>query len=229
MLARIVQRRPRSQRGQAITEFALAAPLLFLLLLGAFDASNLASNKVTSISAVRHGARLGAQLGGTGNPPGAGSATCKGTLVSGTSEQNLDNQVLNDVLAGAFERKDVSGATAKHLTGLFYADVTEIDIYRPQGNPDGSFNQADHANRYTITTQTVANVVQPAGPFVKQASGGAKPGYPLSERCQGLLGSEAEFGVSVTWTYHAPNKLYGNLTFIDYAVEKMSLCANNCL
>jgi Flp pilus assembly protein TadG len=48
---------------------AVAIPVLFFLLMGGFDASLMIVNKMTAGYAVRHGARLAAELGGTQTKP----------------------------------------------------------------------------------------------------------------------------------------------------------------
>ena len=48
-----------SQGGQSLTEFALALPMLILILLGALDLSRLFEAKVTVANAAREGARYG--------------------------------------------------------------------------------------------------------------------------------------------------------------------------
>src|SRR5438270_13517978 len=97
--------------GQSLVELALVVPLLALLLMGGFDASILVSDKVTSGSAVRQGARLAAELGGLQTNPGARTA-------------DIDMQVVRNVMAMA--------------GGMTSGTIQEIDIYAP-GRPDGSY------------------------------------------------------------------------------------------
>jgi Flp pilus assembly protein TadG len=49
----------RTQTGQSLTEFALALPLLIIILLGALDLSRLFEAKITLANAAREGARYG--------------------------------------------------------------------------------------------------------------------------------------------------------------------------
>lgn len=56
-------RRWRGERGQALIEFALAAPVLILLLLGLFEFGRGLNSYLTVITAARDAARLGAQIG----------------------------------------------------------------------------------------------------------------------------------------------------------------------
>lgn len=99
------------RRGQSLAEVAVAVPVLVLLLMGGFDASMMVSDKVTSGSAVRQGARLAAELGGTQTNPGA--------LTS-----QIDAQIVKSVLVIA--------------QGMTSATIQEIDIYQP-GNANGIY------------------------------------------------------------------------------------------
>ena len=53
----------RSERGQALVEFALCAPVLVILLLGLFEFGRGLNSYLTVITAARDAARLGAQIG----------------------------------------------------------------------------------------------------------------------------------------------------------------------
>lgn len=224
-------------------------PVLVLLLLGTFDGSIMGTNQLQAYGAVRHGARLAAQLGGYGTP-GVINPKCYGTIAAASpgppavppADSTVDNQIIQDVLSVAFERIDTFNGN-KHITGLNYSDVTQIVIYRrlPPGssggpspvpaptNTDGVFvNGTDHANIYNITSGLSGGITT----AVVTKAAYAKP-YPLSERCQGPLGSEVEVGVQMTYTYHPQNhitdRLAPNITFVDYAVERLALCDSNCL
>src|SRR3989442_9611267 len=65
----------RRRTGQSLAELAVAIPVIFFLLMGGFDASMMISDKVTSGSAVRQGARLAAELGGSQTNPNATTAS----------------------------------------------------------------------------------------------------------------------------------------------------------
>lgn len=66
----------RSERGQALIEFALCAPVLVILLLGLFEFGRGLNSYLTVITAARDAARLGAQIG-------AGDTARLKTLVDG--------------------------------------------------------------------------------------------------------------------------------------------------
>jgi hypothetical protein len=199
--------RPNTKRGQSIVEVALLVPLLALLIVGAYDVSAFVSNKVEVVSAARHGVRIASVLGGIpNNPAPPATHTCDGTLVNTTSIQVIDSQIVQAVVA----------ATSQ----MSYSTINEIDVYRP-ASATGVYTVGDHINKYT-----------PNGVLIGTA------GFPLTERCQGPLGSspkDVSVGVRIDWTYVAPNGLgfgKGPVTFahvIDYSVEKMQQCTDNCL
>jgi Flp pilus assembly protein TadG len=112
----------RSRRGQSLAEMAVVIPVLFLLLMGGFDATVLISDRVTAGFSVRQGARLAAEIGGAQTNPGA------------TSSQ-IDMQIVRNTLAAA--------------RGLTSATVTEIDIYAPS-QADGTYRSGDPVDQYFI-------------------------------------------------------------------------------
>ena len=114
----------RRRGGQSLAELAVAIPVIFFLLMGGFDASMMISDKVTSGSAVRQGARLAAELGGSQTNP-------NGTTAS------VDQQIVRNVLAVA--------------RGMTAATITEIDIYSPQ-SANGIFDPGDDSvDQYFIS------------------------------------------------------------------------------
>lgn len=199
--------RENANRGQSIIEVALLVPLLILLIVGAYDVSAFASNKVEVVSAARHGVRIASVLGGIpANPSPPATHTCDGTLVNTTTVQVIDSQVVQAVVAATSQTS--------------YTTINEIDVYRPS-SATGVYASGDHINRY-----------RPNGTPIGSA------GFPLTERCQGPLGAnptDVSIGVQIDWTFVAPNGLgfgRGPVTFahvIDYSVEKMQQCTDNCL
>jgi hypothetical protein len=204
----------RDQRGQAIAETAILVPFLLLLLLGAFDVSIFASNKVQAISATRHGVRIASQLGGVpNNPPPPNPHTCDGTIAAPGNLTAVDKQIVAAVVASA--------------SNMSFSTIEHIDVYRP-ARVDGQYQVGDHANQYNPD----GTVFLPTPPVA------IPPLFPLTERCQGPLGSspaDVSIGVSITWTYVPPNRLgFGSgppisFTLTDYSIEKMQQCVDNCL
>ncbi len=114
----------RSQkRGQSLAEMAVVIPVLMFLLMGGFDATVMISDKITAGYAVRQGARLAAEIGGSQTNPNATTAT-------------VDQQIIRNVLAVA--------------KGLTSAQPTEIDIYAPS-RADGSYTPGDPIDQYFIS------------------------------------------------------------------------------
>jgi Flp pilus assembly protein TadG len=105
-------RRRRRQRGQALVELAISVPVLLWLLLGAFDASVMVSDKVIAGYATRQGARLAAEIGGLETNPGL-------------TTMQIDNNIVQNVLAVA--------------DAMNYSTLQEIDIYAPRA-ASGVFN-----------------------------------------------------------------------------------------
>ncbi|HEY0493838.1 MAG TPA: TadE/TadG family type IV pilus assembly protein [Candidatus Dormibacteraeota bacterium] len=114
----------RRKRGQSLAEMAVVIPVLVFLLMGGFDASVMISDKITAGYAVRQGARLAAELGGSQTqPPSATTST-------------VDQQIIRNVLAVA--------------KGLTSAQPIEIDIYAPS-RADGSYTPGDPIDQYFIS------------------------------------------------------------------------------
>ena len=121
-----------SQYGQAIIEVAIATPVLLGLLLGAFNVAVLISDKVVAGAAVRQGARLAAEEGGTDtNPPPATTAS-------------IDQDIVKNVLAVA--------------RSMNYSTLLDIYIYRvdfatmPSGELGDPPIPGAHYNRYSGVT-----------------------------------------------------------------------------
>ncbi len=117
----------RRKRGQSLAEMAVVIPVLFFLLMGGFDASVMISDKITAGYAVRQGARLAAELGGSQTAP------------QGATTSTVDQQIIRNVLAVA--------------KGLTSATPTEIDIYAPS-RADGSYTPGDPIDQYFISGST---------------------------------------------------------------------------
>jgi hypothetical protein len=112
--------RTRPQVAQAIVEFAVSAPVLILMILGAFDAGVMVSDKVIAGAACRQGARLAAELGGAITNP---------TLT--TSE--IDVSIVKNVIAVA--------------SAMNYSTLSYIYIYQPL-QPDGDYHVGDPYDLY---------------------------------------------------------------------------------
>ena len=116
-------RRGFDRRGQSLAEMAVVIPVLFFVLMGGFDATVMIADRVTGGYAVRQGARLAAELGGSQTNPNSTTA-------------QIDMQIVRNTLAVA--------------RGLTSATVTEIDIYAPS-QPDGNYRSGDPVDQYLIS------------------------------------------------------------------------------
>ena len=108
------------QPGQSTIELALIIPLLMVLLLGGFNTTMLISDKLIANYAVRQGARLAAELGGTQTNPGV-------------TQIQIDRKIVRNVLAVA--------------SGMRYATVQEIDIYQAS-NVGGGFQSGNLLDQF---------------------------------------------------------------------------------
>ena len=189
----------------------MVIPLLLALLLGGYDVSQFVSTKVIAISAARHGARIAAELGGTGKYPAPNPNDCQGVQANGTTVASIDGQIVAAVRSAA--------------SNMSFKQVDRIDIYLPTAT-DGSETGGDPANWYNLDGTVAA---------------GSPGTAALGLRCNGPLNNEVSIGVSMRWHYFPPDGIPGKVLpptigplsatngFIDYAVEKANLCSDNCL
>lgn len=85
----ILAKLKRSQKGQALVEFALALPVLLILVLGSIDAGWLLYAKISTASAAREAARAVAVLDSTEYAGFQGIADAKMTTVPGTESVDV--------------------------------------------------------------------------------------------------------------------------------------------
>jgi Flp pilus assembly protein TadG len=180
----------RSQLGQSIVEIAIATPVLISMLLGAFVAAVLVSDKVIAGGAVRQGARLGAELGGT----------ITNTVSPPMTVAEADAYITKNVLAVA--------------KAMNYSTVSDIYIYSPTeadgnlplngaGNPTGP----DLVDHFTVTGTP--------GAYTATLSGAYQ--LTLDKRLQ-VPPSETPIGVKLRWLYTPPTGLGLSVTLTEYAV-----------
>ncbi len=117
------------QLGQSIVEFAIASPVLIFLLLGAFDASVMISDKVIAGAACRQGARLAAEIGGQQTNPLLTTA-------------QVDQGIVENVLAVA--------------TAMNYSSLKYIYIYKPL-QPDGDLHAGDPVDKFDASGNLISS------------------------------------------------------------------------
>jgi Flp pilus assembly protein TadG len=108
------------QLGQSVVEFALAVPVLFFFVFGAFVVETIMADEMTAGYAVRQGARLSAELGGSQTNPGA-------------TQAQIDAKIVRNVLAVT---RTMSSAT-----------ISEIDIYAVTA-ADGTLQSTDFQDQF---------------------------------------------------------------------------------
>ena len=100
----------RCDRGQALVELALIAPILIILMLGVIDYGRVYFAYVS----VTNGARVGADYAAIGPTQAADTAAIKAAALGDTG----------DLLAQSSTNPDVTVTTANDSQGRLYADVT---------------------------------------------------------------------------------------------------------
>jgi len=187
-------RRRGARSGQAMVEMALLLPVLLLLFLGAWTASNLIDDNNVALQATRAGARLAAELGNGGS--------------SGATQGQLDTDILDQVYP----------IVSPQLTN---AKVTEIDIYQPSGcvgtTPfvagtcppnNGAYTAGELIDTYTVTAGVVASSCGTCS-------------FTLANRSQ-VHPSEAEIGVRLKFTYTSPTLRFFTQTDSQYTVMRLA-------
>ena len=100
----------RCDRGQALVELALIAPILIILMLGVIDYGRVYFAYIS----VTNGARIGADYAAIGPTQAADTAAIKAAALGDTG----------DLLAQSSTNPDVTVTTANDSQGRLYADVT---------------------------------------------------------------------------------------------------------
>jgi hypothetical protein len=187
--------------GQSAVEMALLLPVLLILFLGSWTASDLIADNNSAVQATRAGARYAAEIGNNNFQTG-----------DGTSPLQVDTDIIDQMLPIL-------------NTELTNAVVNEIDIYQPSpcsnggtftpgtagtasGCPpnNGAYTTPELIDKYTIsgTTITAGNI----------------PQYTLDLRSQ-IPYDEAELGVRVLFTYTSPTLRFFNQQDNAYTVVRL--------
>jgi Flp pilus assembly protein TadG len=98
----------RSERGQAMTEFAVVLPILVVLLLGIVQFGIVFNNYVTLTDAVRAGARTAAVSRQDPNPVGAATTAVRG------SATNLNQSNLSVTVSSTWDPASTVTVTATY-------------------------------------------------------------------------------------------------------------------
>ena len=128
----------RRERGQAFVETVALLPLILMLFMGVYAASELLSDENMATSASRNAARIGADIGNNGYQPGV--TPTDPTAEDQTIVAAVNAALTNQVSSATITEVDVYQPKASASAGYF--DVTDagmyIDRYAPNGNSLGA-------------------------------------------------------------------------------------------
>jgi Flp pilus assembly protein TadG len=199
-----VRRRLRDTRkGQAMVEMAMLLPVLMLIFLGAWTAANLIDDNDAAAQATRAGARLAAELGNGAS--------------LGLTQAQVDRNIIDQVLP----------IVKPQLTN---AQVTEIDIYQPNGctgtTPFNSGTCPPNNGAYCPTPPYTAcgGTAEPVDIYTVTNYVAAFPcttcTYTLALRLQ-THPNESELGVRLVFKYTSPTLSFFTQTDSQYTVMRL--------
>lgn len=197
-----------TRRGQAMVEMAMLLPVLLLLFLGAWTASNLIDDNDAAAQATRAGARLAAELGN-------GSA-------SGLTQTQVDTDIIDTTLPIVIQQQTNS-------------TLLEIDVYEPNGctgtTPfasgtcppnNGAYCTSSLVNAYT---PVCSGVTEPVDSYTVTGGAAVFPcttcTYTLALRSQ-THPNEAELGVRLVFKYTSPTIKFFTQTDSQYTVMRLA-------
>ncbi len=199
----------RAASGQSMVELAALLPVLVLLFLGAWTASELISDNNTATQATQEGARYAAELGNN-------------TWVTGDSKD--PTAVDDDIIAQMLPTLN---------SQLTNATIMEIDIYQPDSgvcsvNPSFSPTGSGSLSQGTTCPPDNGAYVSPelideytvSGTTITPKSGNPDS-YTLDLRDQ-THPDEAELGVRVTIKYSSPTMALFSQTDSQYTVVRLA-------
>jgi Flp pilus assembly protein TadG len=183
-----------TRSGQAMVEMAMLLPVLMLIFLGAWTAANLIDDNDAAAQATRAGARLAAELGNGAS--------------LGLTQAQVDRNIIDQVLP----------IVKPQLTN---AQVTEIDIYEPNGctgtTPfvagtcppnNGAYTAGEPIDVYGVTNYVATFPCTTCT-------------YTLALRLQ-THPSEAELGVRLVFKYTSPTLSFFTQTDSQYTVMRLA-------
>lgn len=173
----------RRIRGQALAEFAIAAPLLLVLLVGSAQVGIIAYGNVTIDTAAREGARLASERPVNATTFSGTSHTFVGCAASDISANYAVQAVCNN--AGILDTSKITVTISKNVDPTAYAPPTDVHLTAVHMGTDGC------AGGQRLVTGTVSNV--PSGGTVNITTNAdntinivdapSSPGYPAYSGC----------------------------------------------
>jgi Flp pilus assembly protein TadG len=197
-----------TRRGQAMVEMAMLLPVLMILFLGAWTASNLIDDNDAAAQATRAGARLAAELGNGAS--------------GGLTQTQVDTDIIDTTLPIVIQQQTNS-------------TLLEIDIYQPNGctgtTPfasgtcppnNGAYCTSSLVNAYT---PVCAGVTEPIDSYTVTSGAAVFPcttcTYTLALRDQ-THPNESELGVRLVFKYTSPTIKFFTQTDTQYTVMRLA-------
>jgi Flp pilus assembly protein TadG len=197
-----------TRRGQAMVEMAMLLPVLMILFLGAWTASNLIDDNDAAAQATRAGARLAAELGNGAS--------------GGLTQTQVDTDIIDTTLPIVTQQQTNS-------------TLLEIDIYQPNGctgtTPfasgtcppnNGAYCTSSLVNAYT---PVCAGVTEPIDSYTVTSGAAVFPcttcTYTLALRDQ-THPNESELGVRLVFKYTSPTIKFFTQTDTQYTVMRLA-------
>jgi Flp pilus assembly protein TadG len=189
-----------------MVEMAMLLPVLMLLFLGAWTASNLIDDNDAAAQATRAGARLAAELGNAS--------------ALGLTQAQVDADIIGQVLPIA-------------TTQMTNSKVQEIDIYEPNGctgttpfssgtcPPNNGAYCSTTTNSYTPFCSPTENIDSYTVTNGVAASACGTCTYTLALRLQAHP-NEAELGVRLVFKYTSPTLSFFTQTDSQYTVMRLA-------
>jgi Flp pilus assembly protein TadG len=206
---RLAREGRRSRRGQSLVEMCLILPVMLLLFIGAYTASNFINDRQIAGQATRAGARLAAEDGNAGYGTGIALAPCQ---ASATDPCQIDNEVLRSTLTVARGFSNVSG-------------ISEVDIYQPCSSGSSCGGSSTNCSPYTTGVDGSLQSGDPVDIYKPNGGGtfvlsNAPAQYTLDKRNQ-THPNESLVGVRIVYTFQGS----APMTFFNFQTsEYATMC-----
>lgn len=197
----MIRKQRRAMAGQSAVELALLLPVLLILFLGSWTASDLIADNNSAVQATRAGARYAAEIGNDNFQTG-----------DSTNPLQVDTDIIDQMLPilntevtnGVVNEIDIYQPSACSNGGTYTPGTAGTSSGCPPNN--GAYTSGELIDKYTIsgTTITAANT----------------PQYTLDLRSQ-IPYDEAELGVRVLFTYTSPSLRLFNQQDSAYTVVRL--------
>jgi Flp pilus assembly protein TadG len=199
------RRRQRGHRAQSLVELAILLPVMLLLFIGAYTASNFINDRQVAGQATRAGARLGAEIGNSNYSSGQAAAGCQST---GKDPCIVDQEIVRSTTT-----------ISRGLSNV--PTISEIDIYEPCTASGSTCTSTSSTCPSTQTADGAYLSGDLLDKYVPNGSGGwmlsGTAQYTLDLRAQ-THPNEGAIGVRIVYTFQgsAPMTFF-NMQTSEYA------------